>query len=368
MDGALHRARRQRLRRLGGEHPARALRGLPAGLPLRGRRGNRIVRQYRFIAKTNDSLEYPQTYTENSQTVKALTTSCIGQLASNETAPSTPVAHLVSCTQYDPFAAGKFVRGLGETITYPDGQFQETCNVPDYSNSVVCTAGTRCSTDVSADDTSNLDVLDSADTGGTLTETVDYGTPLSCAGRTELGSYTGFDPNWYGFSYTGSGNKTITYDLFNLPSARQPRRGLLRRDRAVRDSLGRRIGAWHAPRRHARVHRAAPILQRRRSAHPQPCIESIGRDLHEPAVSVYIDHRRHSGGPLRASRPTRIALGHAYGPQAVKPGSRQLHDLQALEDPIALGEQLPIGVRERVEDVDRRRDLVLCALLTRDAK
>ena len=168
-----------------------------------------------FIAKTNDSLEYSQTYTENGQTVKALTTSCIGQLPSNKTAPSTPVAHLVSCTQYDPFAAGKFVRGLGETITYPDGQFQETCNVPDYSNSVVCTGGPGCETNVSADDTSDLDVLDSADTGGTLTETVDYGTQLSCAGE-GAGSYTGFDPNWYGFSYTGSGDKTITYDLFNL--------------------------------------------------------------------------------------------------------------------------------------------------------
>jgi hypothetical protein len=169
-----------------------------------------------FIAKTKDSLEYSQTYTENGQTVKALTTSCIGKLPSNKTAPSTPVAHLVSCTQYDPFAAGKFVKGLGETITYPDGQFQETCNVPDYRHSVECTSGTDCSTNESADDTSNLKVTESPTSDGTLNESVDNGSPLSCAGE-GAGSYTGFDPNWYSFSYTGTGSKVLTYDLFTLP-------------------------------------------------------------------------------------------------------------------------------------------------------
>jgi hypothetical protein len=169
-----------------------------------------------FIAKTNDSLEYSQTYTENGQTVKALTTSCIGRLPNNKTAPSTPVAHLVSCTQYDPFAPGKFVRGLGETITYPDGQFQETCNVPNYSNSVACTSGTDCSTDAFADDTSNLNVTESPTSDGTLTESVDNGTALSCGGE-GAGGYTGFDPNWYSFHFTGTGSKVLTYDLFTLP-------------------------------------------------------------------------------------------------------------------------------------------------------
>jgi hypothetical protein len=169
-----------------------------------------------FIAKTKDSIEYSQTYTENGQTVKALTTSCIGQLPAGKTAPSTAVAHLVSCTQYDPFAAGKFVKGLGETITYPDGQFQETCNVPDYTNSVACTNGTDCSTDVGADDTSNLKVTETPTSDGTLSENVDHGSPLSCAGE-QFGGYTGFDPNWYQFTFTGTGSKQLTYDLFSLP-------------------------------------------------------------------------------------------------------------------------------------------------------
>jgi hypothetical protein len=168
------------------------------------------------IVRTNDSLEYSQTYDENGRNVTALTTSCIGKLPNNVTAPSAAVFHLVSCTQYDPFDAGKFVRGLGETITYPDGQFQETCNVPNYRTSVFCAGGTTCSTDVGADDTSNLHVRESADTSGTLTETVDNGTPLSCADR-EFGLYTGFDPNWYGFHFTGTGSKILVYDLFNLP-------------------------------------------------------------------------------------------------------------------------------------------------------
>jgi hypothetical protein len=168
-----------------------------------------------FVTRTKDSLEYSQTYTENGQDVTAVTTSCIGQLPSGQTAPGTASAHLVSCTQYDPKAPGKVVKGLGETITYPDGQFQETCNVPNYTNSVDCTAGTTCSSDVRADDTSDLTVFDSATTGGTLTETVDYGTPLNCVPE-QFGSYRGFDPNWYGFSYSGSGSKVLVYDLFTL--------------------------------------------------------------------------------------------------------------------------------------------------------
>jgi hypothetical protein len=176
-----------------------------------GASGNKAI-----IAKTNDSVEYSQTYTENGQTVTAVTTSCVGQLPNSTTVPSTPVAHLVSCTQYDPKAPGKFVKGLGETITYPDGQFQETCNVPNYRNSVACTSGTNCSTDARADGTSELTVLESPTSDGTLNESVDNGAPLSCAGRL-FGGYTGFDPNWYSFSFTGTGDKQLTYDLFTLP-------------------------------------------------------------------------------------------------------------------------------------------------------
>jgi hypothetical protein len=169
-----------------------------------------------LIVKNNDSLEYSQTYAENGQFVTAITTSCIGRLPHSQTVANTPVYHLVSCTQYDPNTPGGFVRGLGETITYPDRQYQETCNDPAYRQFVACTAGTNCSTDASADHTSDLLVTETPATAGTLNENVDYGRQLSCAGR-QYGGYTGLDPNWYGFSYTGSGSKQLRYDLFTLP-------------------------------------------------------------------------------------------------------------------------------------------------------
>jgi hypothetical protein len=170
--------------------------------------------------RTNDSLEYYQQYTESGQTVTAVTTTCVGQLASNVTVASSPVTHLVSCTQYDPQAPGKYLRGLGETITYPDRQYQETCNVPDYRQSVVCVPGQSCSTTAFADATSDATVTanpngEQDQDAGTLTESVDLGNQLSCQPR-QYGGYTGFDANWYQYNITGSADKQITYVLFGV--------------------------------------------------------------------------------------------------------------------------------------------------------
>ena len=168
------------------------------------------------VVTGKDSLEYSQTYTENGQSVTALTTSCVGQLPNSVTVDSSgPVFHLVSCTQYDPQNPGKNVRGLGETVTWADGQYQETCNVPAYQVSVVCTT-TPCSTNVRADSTSDLAITETPTTPGTLTEGVDQGNPLSCSGS-QYGNYPDLGPNWYSFSFTGSGSKQLTYDLFFLP-------------------------------------------------------------------------------------------------------------------------------------------------------
>jgi hypothetical protein len=167
------------------------------------------------VARGNDSLEYSQTYAENGQSVTALTTSCVGQLPNSVTVDTNgPVAHLVSCTQYDPKSPGDVVRGLGETITYPDGQYEETCNVPAYRQEVACVPTMNCSTDATADSTSELQITEDPATPGTLTENVDQGSPLSCAAR-QYGGYTGFDPNWYTWSFTGTGSKQLTYDLIN---------------------------------------------------------------------------------------------------------------------------------------------------------
>jgi hypothetical protein len=49
---------------------------------------------------------------------------------------------------------------------------------------------------------------------GTLTESVDLGNPLDCSDAAH-GGYTGFDPNWYGFSITGSSDKGLKYQVNN---------------------------------------------------------------------------------------------------------------------------------------------------------
>jgi hypothetical protein len=52
---------------------------------------------------------------------------------------------------------------------------------------------------------------------GTITETSDAGSPLSCAAPAN-GGYTGFDTNWFGFMETGTVQKTLSYELFGLTS------------------------------------------------------------------------------------------------------------------------------------------------------
>lgn len=94
-------------------------------------------------------------------------------------------------------------------------------------DSVFCPAGQRCDTGLSASDRkSDFSVVANPNSSptqnaGTLTESVDFGTPLSCAGR-RFGGYTAFDDNWYGFSITGSAEKVATYDIFNVSPDQNP--------------------------------------------------------------------------------------------------------------------------------------------------
>jgi hypothetical protein len=63
----------------------------------------------------------------------SLTTSCVGSVLAGVTVPSTPVAHTVACMQLgDPSVSTAPVQGYGVSVTYPDGQYSETCNTPDY--------------------------------------------------------------------------------------------------------------------------------------------------------------------------------------------------------------------------------------------
>jgi hypothetical protein len=93
---------------------------------------------------------------------------------------------------------------------------------PFTSSSTQTTSNNNCSPGQTCQDqlnspTSMLTVQENSDnTGGTLTETVDEGTPLSCAAP-QYGGYTGFDANWYTWNFTGAGSKQITYDLNQTP-------------------------------------------------------------------------------------------------------------------------------------------------------
>ncbi len=86
-----------------------------------------------YRAKTSDSIEVFQNYVDyNGNPTQAITTSCLGQLPSSVTVSSTPVAHFIACYQYNPNPGGPNVLGYGETVTYPDRQYSETCTTPNY--------------------------------------------------------------------------------------------------------------------------------------------------------------------------------------------------------------------------------------------
>jgi hypothetical protein len=82
------------------------------------------------------------------------------------------------------------------------------------TTTTTCTTS-PCTTDLGTP-VSNLGI--SADpAAGTITESVDVGSPLSCAAPAN-GGYTGFDPHTYQFFETGTVQKTLIYELFGLTS------------------------------------------------------------------------------------------------------------------------------------------------------
>lgn len=84
--------------------------------------------------RNKDSIEFYQSLGNNTYSI---TTSCIGNLHNapgNPTPPSTPTAHWLTCLEYNPFP-GASLQGLGVSVSYPDGQYSETCNVPNYKAS-----------------------------------------------------------------------------------------------------------------------------------------------------------------------------------------------------------------------------------------
>lgn len=102
-------------------------------------------------------------------------------------------------------AGGSASGGVTVTPTGPTAPVTVTGS----GTSTACNAGKTCTTTLTTT-TSTLLVAAGPGSSGTLTETVDAGTPLECSG------YTPFDPNWYGFveSATNRG-KLLVYTLKN---------------------------------------------------------------------------------------------------------------------------------------------------------
>jgi hypothetical protein len=130
----------------------------------------------------------------------------------------------------NPFTIGFTISTAAGTLTVPQhapgplqgapGRVQPFISSTTQTTSRTCGQGQECTTDLSSPD-SNLFVdsnpnSDPNQNPGTQTESVDLGTPLSCVPE-QYGSYSGFDPHWFGWNITGTADKVLTYDLFSLP-------------------------------------------------------------------------------------------------------------------------------------------------------
>jgi hypothetical protein len=109
--------------------------------------------------------------------------------------------------------------GVGYTLAASSsGLTAATSDAFNESQTTTTTCDTTSSNPCTSDlGTSTSDLGISADpAAGTITESVDVGSPLIC--DRAHGDYTGFDANWYGFSETGTVDKTLSYEIFGLNS------------------------------------------------------------------------------------------------------------------------------------------------------
>ncbi|HUA70809.1 MAG TPA: hypothetical protein VMA96_07005 [Solirubrobacteraceae bacterium] len=111
--------------------------------------------------------------------------------------------------------------GFGYTLAASSGALSGATSDPfseSNSTSTDCstvTPGDQCTTDLGTS-VSNLAI--SADpSAGTINESVDVGSPLVCPNQR-----ISFDSNTYGFSETGTADKTLTYELFGLNGDQTP--------------------------------------------------------------------------------------------------------------------------------------------------
>lgn len=79
--------------------------------------------------RNTDSIELYQSLGSG---VYSVTTTCIGKLPASVTPPKADSTHTLGCLEPNPFPGGASIKGYGATVTYADGQYSETCSVPNY--------------------------------------------------------------------------------------------------------------------------------------------------------------------------------------------------------------------------------------------
>jgi hypothetical protein len=109
-----------------------------------GSDGNTLVKVHGTdTAEAAEFYQYPNDLNPAFETFFSVTTVCVGTIPADATAPDTAVAHPLACYQSgattDGFLTssgfGSNFQGYGIEVTYPDGQYAETCNTPDYLDS-----------------------------------------------------------------------------------------------------------------------------------------------------------------------------------------------------------------------------------------
>jgi hypothetical protein len=107
-------------------------------------------------------------------------------------------------------------RGLGYTLIASSAAVSSaTSSSFDVGQTTTADCSTApCQTSLSSPDGVSTLAVSANQGAGTLSESIDSGSPLVC--DEAHGGYTGFDPNWYGFSITGSSDKELTYTILNV--------------------------------------------------------------------------------------------------------------------------------------------------------
>jgi hypothetical protein len=80
--------------------------------------------------RNNDSIEL---YQSLGNKMYSITTTCIGKLPAGYQPPAGGAStHWLGCLEPNGPAGSGSIKGFGTTVTYPDGQYSETCSVPNY--------------------------------------------------------------------------------------------------------------------------------------------------------------------------------------------------------------------------------------------